>query len=395
MANSSITGVSIYSNDSTQTSVSVTIGEDTFTYSGTYAGDTYAGPQSGAFALDGMDVTVTAASETAVDLCIKDTYIHDSETSDSNKKWNGIVMTTGTSVISGSTFTRNNQNNPDGYGRGVVLASGGSLWIDNTVFDSNYCKSQGIVYKRTSGTVNISGSTFINNSGGACVITFTTGWLNISGTSAAPTLFIDNQTLAVNNTNAYGWTRISGATFSGNPGAVNNEMKMIIESGSDGTRALFSQNSRSGNGGAVLHDNKYRTEAGGPSWISISDAVFDRNIGGNGGGLFAGSSFSLIGTTFSGNTATGGGGLYINGGTGYEPVISGNTFANNVANNGGAVYVTGTNANVFSNSVFSANTGSSIIVGLFRNLLILNLVISSTNTAKTSKNIMTSAMLLH
>ena len=33
-----ITGVSIYSNDSTQTAVSVTIGEETFNYSGSFAG---------------------------------------------------------------------------------------------------------------------------------------------------------------------------------------------------------------------------------------------------------------------------------------------------------------------------------------------------------------------
>ena len=180
-----ITGVSIYSNDSTQTAVSVTIGEETFNYSGDYAGTTYTGPATGAFAVDGLDVTITEASESSYSLCVKDSYIHDSEVSDANDQWNGIVHAAGTSVISGSTFYNNKQNNPSGYGRGVVLVSG-SLWIDNTVFDSNYCKTYGIIYKRATSEMNISGSTFVNNSGAACIITFTKGWLNISGSSAAP-----------------------------------------------------------------------------------------------------------------------------------------------------------------------------------------------------------------
>ena len=236
MAEINVTDASIYSNDSTQTSASVVIGENIFNYSGTYVGDTYVGPQSGSTVIDGLDVTVAEPSESAVSILIKDSYIHDADISDSNSKWNGVVMTGDGSVISGTTFTNNRQNNPDGYGRGMLVASSGSLWIDGSIFDSNYNtgSSVAVVYKRTTGEVNISGSTFINNSAPAVISSFAKGWLNISGSSIAPTIFVDNPTVAVGSVNSSAWVRISGVTFSGNAGGANNDMIMIIESAEDG-----------------------------------------------------------------------------------------------------------------------------------------------------------------
>ncbi|MEG2076303.1 MAG: hypothetical protein RRY34_07345, partial [Victivallaceae bacterium] len=95
--------------------------------------------------------------------------------------------------------------------------------------------------------------------------------------------------------------------------------------------STFSGNIVSGNGGALYN-------AGG-AIATISGSTLSTNTAHDGGAIYNSENVTIIGSTFSGNAASGNGGAIYNGGIG---TISGSTFSDNTALIGGAIYNTGT-----------------------------------------------------
>ncbi len=118
--------------------------------------------------------------------------------------------------------------------------------------------------------------------------------------------------------------------------------------------------------------------------LSVTNSLFSGNSAsaGNGGGVESTSVFTtIVGSTFSGNTATGdGGGLNL----ASAPTIMNNTFSSNSAASGGAIFLNGTVSTMTGNS-FSMNHASMMGGGLYtKSTLNLRNNSFSGNTAQNS-----------
>jgi len=107
----------------------------------------------------------------------------------------------------------------------------------------------------------------------------------------------------------------------------------------------------SGDGGGLLND----------SITTITDSVFDSNTAASGGAIGTNGALTVIDSTFSGNSSTsstGGGGAILNT---YTMMITGSTFTGNTANpsggSGGAIYNVA-NPGAIYNSTFSGNSAA-------------------------------------
>ena len=133
-----VTGVKIYSGDNTQTSVSVTVNETEYTFSGSWTGDTFTGNVT-KFALDGMSVTEMSALA-AGPFLIKNSLIDGVSLTTGGSTWGLFNVGNGTSVISGSTM---NDAYVSNTGRSVFVQNGSSnsnrsvLVVSDSLFTDN------------------------------------------------------------------------------------------------------------------------------------------------------------------------------------------------------------------------------------------------------------------
>ena len=299
----------------------------------------------------------------------------------------GIHMWGGSVEISGGSISHNIVNN---YGGGISLEQGGTLTITGGHIDYNrsYGSGGGLFLSKSSNATIARGSISHNRAqwGGGIL---NNGRLGINGgaidsniaaigggISNTGSLIIDNGLIS-NNTAPHangggggvyntGTLAANGGTISGN--TVTNHGGGIWSRGPlsvDGA-TISNNTATNGDGGGIYFDNA-------SSHITVDNATIRNNAAdsGFGGGIYAKTlSFSATNTTFDGNSAIEGGGLYEDmTAAGATETISGGAFTNNTATTyGGGIRVEsgantnftvtpGTYANPF--STFAGNTAGT------------------------------------
>ena len=145
----------------------------------------------------------------------------------------------------------------------------------------------------------------------------------------------NNGTLTVNN------SIFSGNTASIGGGAIQNSGSLTVNN------STFSGNTASIEGGAILNlalDGS-----------AITNSIFTGNISGNGAGVENYGPLTVNNSTFSDNTASGEGGAILNDSSGASTVTN-STFGSNSANAGGGIYNLNLASLKIANSTFSNNT---------------------------------------
>ncbi len=217
---------------------------------------------------------------------------------------------------------------------GGIYSSGGTVIITNSTLSDN--DNSGIyIYQ---GLLHITNSTFSNNTsvyGGAISV--------FSFTDSEGTAVITNSTFLGNTSEpggggssvyAYGNVTITNTVFMDNVsdrGAIYNNGMMTI------TDSIFLGNSAmAGGGGGIYNTNN-------EFLLTIKNSTFSENnaINGTGGGLSNMDGNVLItNSTFSGNTAAAGGGIF-NADTATLTVANSTFSGNSVSGNGGGIYAFG------------------------------------------------------
>ena len=357
----------VFTNDSTATSGSVTVGDTTWSWSG----GTICAPEDFA---DVYPISNTIVYNTTVSTgessvhnrgncyfinSVLDKCVVEPATADNS---HGIF---GSCHFVNSTVSDCSGKNM----RGIIY---GSVTVVNSVFTGNYSGDHGIIHKK-SGTSKISGSTFSYNYGTNNGILSSQGskgseWVYVSGTAEDEMLFLGNTANAggaIWSGNGRGAFNVKGATFSENlakssGGVAYVDGQFIVGNGSDGTRTLFAGNTANNYGGAIYHTGEKSTASTSLiSKLEVANAIFTGNISyANGGGAIAALyDMTLTGNTFVENyTGANGGALYIIGGS---ATLTDNYFSGNTANgDGGAVYIAGSSATL-TDSYFTGNSANS------------------------------------
>jgi len=267
----------------------------------------------------------------------------------------GIYNSTGQTTITGTTFITNTASLSGGA---IYNTSGSPFSIDNCTFTGNSSARGGAFYDTAGSTATVTNSDFNSNvatvSGGAI---YANGPITVSGSS-----FTDNQATtsggAIYNT---GTATITDTSFSGNSatngsgGAIYNETGYSLSL----TDTDFSNNTASDSGGAIYNNGTTTINNG---TLSNNSAVF-------GGGIYnsAGSTLNSTNTNFSNNTATGNGGAIYNAGTAYlkadgaTSLFSGN---NTDIYNTGTIYLNAGNSGVitFNDAIASDSNTRNIYI---------------------------------
>ena len=279
-----------------------------------------------------------------------------------------------TAMVKGSTFTKNNAVHGGAVYNDTYGGASADLTIENASFEQNTADLGGAVYNYAE--LQISGSTFTGNTvnlpegwntdkgfGGAVANTISgvlavadstfTGntaknggaianWINY-GESGSATAEITDSIFEQNSAENGGAVYQSGAAtdlvtitdsdFTGNTasyagGAVVNVFGQLVVSG-----GTFTENTAVNDGGAIALWN------GG----NVENALFTENSAAYGGAIsnsWSGPAVTISGCTFAGNTATVSGGAIWNDNNGCEVMtVSGCTFTGNMATvSGGAIF---------------------------------------------------------
>lgn len=247
-------------------------------------------------------------------LTVKDTVF-----SNNTNKILHINFPNGTAFIKDTVFYGNKITTDD---NAIITISGGTVSIDNLLFDSNVIENWAVPIDFWGGThTNITNSIFQNN------ISDIFGVLQLSGGE----VYIDNSQF-INNKNKYA---------DGGAITVTSVMQNV-------TNSLFKQNTAAGDGGAIW----YAQLASSPY---IIDTKFEENkANGAGGAIYiGGTSIStgtvyLINSDFKGNEGSYGGGIYSYDSTDFYVVDT--DFTGNIAKEGGAIYAQKENLNIFANT---------------------------------------------
>ncbi len=212
----------------------------------------------------------------------------------------GGIDNFGTLTVGSSTFTRNSATNGGG---GIFNELGSTATISNSIFTNNYAGSGGSIFNY--GTVTVSSSSFTGNSAGA----YGGGLDNEDGEAIVTDCIFTSDSAGIGGglANVFGRVTVSGTAFTSNFAIVGS-----VDGG--------------GIGGGIANDGA----------LTVSDSTFTGNSASNGGGVynFMLGTATVSGSTFSINSASGiGGGLY-NGGT---ATVTNSTFTSNSAVFGGGI----------------------------------------------------------
>lgn len=276
---------------------------------------TISGPGSDLLSVSGNDQTMVFQVDSGVTASISGLTITDGNSTD-NGGVGGGINDSGNLTLSQSTITGNSTgsratNGLSTYGGGIAVEIGASLTLTGSIVSDNSSDGGG-----GGGIASIGGTLSISDS-------------TISGNSGSGVQSDDGGSLT-----------ITDSTISGNAG--------------DG---LFT-----GNGTASIFDS------------TISDSTISDNTGtgiANGGGIFNGSALSITNCTITGNTNNAipgnigsgeGGGIYSMGGTAEEgPIgsltVTNTTISDNSASSGGGIYVEDGDATFF-NTIVADNMAS-------------------------------------
>lgn len=247
----------------------------------------------------------------------------------------GAVNNTGTLFVTGSTFEKNYSV----YYGGAIETSGNTD-IKGTTFSDNHASEGGAIRMTgKKGSLNISGSSFINNYtsfnsqgvsdyGGAIN---SVGKLNISDTQFQNNRSTEGGAIKISNSSSE--VLINGSRFTGNYAAVRNGGAIDQSNGTlTVNNTIFSQNhtdNAQGNGGAIHTSSDAKLTVNGTSFL---ENYADK---GNGGALQTEGETILKNITASGNHALIGGAIM---NMGSLTITGGSSFNNNQAETGGAVY---------------------------------------------------------
>jgi predicted outer membrane repeat protein len=248
-------------------------------------------------------------------------------------------------------------------GGAIDNALGGTVSVTRSVFRHNSAEDAGAIANASfggTGMLFVTGCTFSANtsqgggtiSGGGAIDNGDSGGNGTVVVSAST--FSDNHGVdggAINNADALGRgvLRVSGATFTGNVaegsgGAIDNADFKTSYSGPRGTvtvsTSTFSHNRAQGDGGAISSGDR-----GSVGSLSVSTSTFESNhAGGDGGAIAAGDNFGISplvvsDSTFWGNSAYHDGGAVASALNGNGPpspaTIVASTFSGNSAAGGG------------------------------------------------------------
>ena len=235
---------------------------------------------------------------------------------------------------------------------GAISVSSGTVNITGTTFSSNASTSNGGALNITGGTVTINGSTFSDNSA--------------SGNGGA--VYISSGTVTLSGTNTF-----SGNTAGSSGGAIYTSVSLTFSS-----PAEFSGNTATSDGGALYisggtiafsdtanFDGNTATSNGGAIYVSegtvnlSSTSTFTGNTGSTGGAVYNAGTMTFAGkATFSGaNNASDGGALYNSGTMTFSESPS---FESNYAtSNGGAIYLEGGTLTFSAEAAFKTNYAAS------------------------------------
>ncbi|MEO7324725.1 MAG: choice-of-anchor Q domain-containing protein [Dokdonella sp.] len=280
----------------------------------------------------------------------------DHVTATDNNAKGSVIYTTGSTVITNSTFSHNsivNAINSSEYAGAAVRIVGGTVRISGSTFDHN--------------TVNTSGAVIASPGNGGAISNESNGLLYINNSTFTSNSAFDGGAIR-GDSSSNGKIHITRSTFTGNNalygGAIEN----------------FGNELR-------LDDDKFNTNAagniGGALWslgglVTINGSEFTGNTAvATGGAVHCdGTNFYVNASTFSGNTSNVPNTGFLNhGGAIYSAcytVISNSTFYNNSAlgSEGGAIYFSGSmfagmyNATIVANqaqegAAISSNNGSA------------------------------------
>ena len=211
---------------------------------------------------------------------------------------NGTIL-----KIEGGTFRQNvaAYENSDAWGGGVVQ-SNGAVTISGGIFEKNSAFNGGAIYVYTTGTLNISDGTFLDNT------THT-----LKNTKGGAVYYAGN-TLAITG----GTFKYNSASYLGGALAVDSNCKNIDISGT-----VFESNSIKGklqtyNGGGALF---VMGTVDGDTTVNITNCKFEKNQAedssgnyGFGGAIYNTHAYQLniTDTEFNGNTGRFGGTIYLN-----------------------------------------------------------------------------------
>ncbi|WP_333889508.1 right-handed parallel beta-helix repeat-containing protein [Caldilinea sp.] len=236
------------------------------------------------------------------------------------------IHSDGALTVNGSIFSFNRADN---YGGGVYISPGGALTVNDSTFSNNiglfYGAGAGIY--NHGGALTVANSIFSKNSAareGGGIVNFASGALTVTGST-----FSENSAGAFSS---------GGAILSNSAYGVNAVMI---------TSSTFISNSApyaSGGGIAIINSGT----------LTVSNSTFSGNSAISGGGIYHyESAVNLTGSTFSGNSADSGGAIRNDAGT---LTVTRSTFSDNSANSGGGIVSGG--ALTVVNSTFSGNSAT-------------------------------------
>jgi predicted outer membrane repeat protein len=230
----------------------------------------------------------------------------------------GAIVNQGDLTVNGCTFTNNNAFN----GGAINNQPGGTLTVENSIFDGNTSPVGGAIVNWESMTVT--GSIFDSNTaadGGAIY--------NVLGS----TLTVTDSTFTGNT-----------AGFDG--GAILNQGDLTVNG------CTFDSNTAAG-GGAIFNE----------ATLNVTDSTFTGNHADFGGAIanVVGSTLTVTDSNFTGNNAGSDGGAILN----LESLtVTGSNFENNTASVGGAIWDNG-DAEVHFNRIVGNSPSNSEIFSTF------------------------------
>ncbi len=188
--------------------------------------------------------------------------------------------------------------------------------------------------------------------------TFSNNHLYCSHGSYGGALYASNSRLAITkNTFFYNYATYSNRYTTANSGGAMYTSNCVVYSENNS----FIQNYADSNGGAIYMDYSH---------LTLLNTVFTNNSARlyNGGGLYfqSNGNITITNSSFIGNRANTGGGMYVNN---VNSVIhNGNTFTQN---NGGGVYINNVNSVIHNGNTFTQNNGGGVFI-FTANSIIMN-----------------------
>jgi len=265
----------------------------------------------------------------------------------------GAINNVGTLTVTNSTFN----SNTIGFGGAIANQGAGTLSVSNSTFTNNTVTSTsstglggGAIYSNTTASgvaVTITNSTFTGNmetgrSGGGAGIRNRQGTMEISGSTFANNSALDSggavansDVMSINNSIFTGnsSTAVNAAVGAGHGGAIANGWQLTI------TNSLIAGNSAANTGGGIAFINPNSAA----TFLNVTNTTISGNLananaatsGGVGGGIGKSGpgTATVTGSTIVGNRVQSsiGGGVFLDGGT---LTLHNSIIANNTATSG-------------------------------------------------------------